>query len=772
MQNIKNAFAGRTLCIACAAFTAGIALRAFSIISLSVLAVTLTAFLLAVTFKKLPNLFIIFIVCASLLAGFSHLNFTKLKIEHFSDEFSGRYLTVSGKITEVSTSSDKRQVLVIESDSFSCLGKNYKNDFSCLVYTDFDKTFSIGDNITFSDIFSPVRKNSIHTYDYELYLHTKNISTLFNLSSEKITLIDNHHTFLNEVQIFSKNTADRIRSLIGGDEGHVASAITLGDKSGFSDNLRDIFSKSGISHIVAVSGMHMSIIVVFLFLLMSKLRVNYKIRNIVTLVFVIIYMALTGFSPSVTRAGIMAIFMLVSAIVDSKYDALTALFFSAALLLIANPYLICSASFLLSYLAFLGLLVLAGPIKNRITVGFIPDFLKQILASSIAATVFTLPATVLIFGSISTYSLFTNLIILPFVSIIFGAVIIALILSLIYGPAGILFGFIAKLLIKTLLTVASGISLLPYSYINIKTPSVFDIICYAVIIFILYLMLTGRKPGLPGHCTLAVIACYFVVSITLSSLTYSVTFFDVGQGDCALIKTPGNHNFLIDTGPSGSTTMSALKSAGVNKLDAVFISHTDSDHSGALGEILENIPVVKVVFPHYNITSEEMENLKSISVKNGASVDFISRYHSYNLHGIPVDVVWPSPNQNTVSDENDSSLVLSLDLKGTNFLFTGDTGISAEELILKTNEIIDCDVLKVAHHGSDTSTSEKFLKKVSPQYSVISAGKYNSYGHPHADTLSRLENVGSTVLRTDISGDIIFSTDLFGNTYLSYGGHK
>ena len=544
----------------------------------------------------------------------------------------------------------------------------------------------------------------------------------------------------------------------------------MGDKSGFSDNLTKIFSKSGINHIVAVSGMHLSILIGFLFMFASKTRIHYKFRNLITILFVVLYMALTGFSPSVVRAGIMAIFMLISAILDTEYDHFTALFFSAAFILAANPYAICSASFLLSYLAFMGILLFADPIKSRITLRFIPGFMKHILSSSIASIILTAPVLILLFGSVSIYSIFTNLLVIPFVSIIFILIIISLICSFVFHPAGMIIGFIIKHLTKTVIAIATAVSSLPLSYINVQTPTFIDLICYATIILLFYMIINGKKSGPIVNNILAVITCYFILSCTISSLTYSVTFFDVGQGDCSLIKTPGNHYYLIDTGPRGDVTMSALKSVGVNRLDIIFISHSDSDHCGGLDEILNNIPTKKVVLPQYNTESEEILHLTKMTLNAGASVDFANRYYNYNLSGIPVNTIWPSNKNSYVSGENDNSLVLSLNLKGIRFLFTGDIGTVSEELIMSTEEIIDSNILKVAHHGSNDSTSNQFLEEVSAKYSIISVGKNNNYGHPHEDLLTRLEASGTTVLRTDTMGDIKFNADLFGNMYVTCGG--
>ena len=284
------------------------------------------------------------------------------------------------------------------------------------------------------------------------------------------------------------------------------------------------------------------------------------------------------------------------------------------------------------------------------------------------------------------------------------------------------------------------------------------LICYAIIVLLFYLKLSGKNTGRAGKITFWTIAGFSILSLTVNSLTYSVTFFDVGQGDCALIKTPANHTYLIDTGPSGTSVLSALKSEGINSLDAIFISHIDSDHSGGLKSVLSSIPTKKVIFPRYDIFNDKMTGLTDMAMGFGADVEFADRFLSYDLAGISANVIWPSPYNKTSDYENRNSMVLMFDINNADFLFTGDIDTS-----------VDCDVLKVSHHGSDSAGSYGFLKRTSPKYSLISVGRDNRYGHPDEDLVTRLEHSGSRILRTDQMGDIKFRIDLFGNIWLSSG---
>ena len=768
MNKSKPTFPAKLLLCICAPYTAGICIYA---LFHPPIAVVLTIFILGlafIKFKKLPYFLTALIVCASFSIGIVHFSAKEFSDRKFINQYAGRYLTISGKITDISFTDNNFQSITVDAHTLTCLDVTEKVDFSANIFTDCEKSFSIGDKVVFSDIFVPSKKASVHSFDAEKYLKSKGVFASFNPSTNHISVTDNSPDFLTKLRLFSLNLSSKLKNLVGGDQGGVASAITLGDSSGLSDRLSNLFRRCGVSHVVAVSGMHLSILIGFFFFLAARSRLHYKIRNILGIILVLLYMLLTGMSPSVTRAGIMIICVLSAAVLDRKEDAPTSFFLSAAIILAFNPYTIFSASFLLSYLALGGIILLSGHLSRIIgKLSFLPDFISTIAASSIAAWLFTLPVLAIMFGGISLVSLPANILILPFIQLIFGLSLTTLALSFIIPPLAPIVGFLIHFLIKTIVTCSEVIAAIPGSYVNLPQPGIIDIAAFIVFSLAVYLLVRGRKISKPMFAAICLAVCYTTFSFTYSATTWSVTYLDIGQGDCILIKAPGYKHYLIDTGPHSGTTISALRSCGVNRLEAIFLSHADKDHTGALSDILSQIPTGKVILPNRNIREKEVTTLVSLALSAGTDVEFSHRLCNYNFDGISVHTLWPRHSA-AYGDENKNSLVMSVNIKGNKFLFTGDIDSGAENDIIKSGTYIDADVLKAAHHGSDSSSSDLFLQKVSPEYAVICAGNGNPYGHPHDDTLLRLENAGSQILRTDKMGDIKFTIDLFGNMRVHY----
>ena len=758
----ENNIAARIMCCICAAYVFGILLYALFTPSLIIFSVAVSVFIIAVLLQKTPHLFIIIISCISFIGGTVHFYLTEKTTDGFADRYTGRYVTVTGQISSISDSSGDKQSIMLYADSVSALGKTEYRKLYFVIYTDFENEFSVGDKVSFSSLFKPPKRSDSHGFDSELYMHTKNITASFFISSDKLTVAAGVPRLYDKLRAFSNNIADKIRLRVGGEEGEVATAILLGDKSGFSDEMTDVFMRSGISHIVAVSGMHLSILMGFFFLLAGKTRLHYKLRNVFGILLVIFYMAFTGFTPSVTRAGIMLICTLFAAVFDRKEDMPTSFFLSAAVILALNPYTVLSASFLLSYTALAGILIFANPIVEKLP-QIISGKIKLTVAGTLSASILTFPVLAYMFNGISTLSVITNILVVPLVSIVF----ISSVFALLPGSIGVLLGFIPKFFIKVILFVGRLIAKIPFSYISVKTPTIFIMLCFFLLIILLYMALTGRKTGRVGKFAFYTVLCIISVSSVASYLTYSVTFFDIGQGDCILINAAGGGVCLIDTGRDGDAAVSALRSAGVNKLDIIFISHSDSDHSGALGNILKNFPTRKVVLPQYDIFSENTTNICELATGLGADVEFADSFLSYHFSGISADIISPAQSSPPV-DENSGSMVICMNIKNNKFLFTGDIDSQTENVIIKNRSPLDSDVLKVSHHGSRDSSSDAFLEKVSADYSVISAGRDNTYGHPHEETLQRLEHSGTKIIRTDEHGDIKFTIDLFGNMRVNY----
>ena len=763
MNKPNQMLSGRTLCFFCAAYTFGIAFYAFFSSWFFALAAAFLAFTVAAAIKKVPQFLIILIIFTAFFGGVAHFYIVSSVDKAFTEKYTRRYVTISGRVTNTSTDGENQNIIIL-TNSLSILGKKENKKLYVSLCTDTEKKFKTGDKVSFSDILSPQDKSSAHSFDYGLFLHTKNISASFWVPSANITASAGELTFSDKIKLFSLDLSNKIRTATGGEEGEVASAVVLGDRSGFTDELNNIFAKSGISHIVAVSGMNLSVLIGFFFALASKSKLHYKIRNIFGILIVFFYMALTGFSASVNRAGIMTVCVLIAAILDRKEDLATGFFLSSAIILSVNPYSIFDAGFLLSYSALAGILIFFKPLreKRENLPRIIPKALWDIAATSFCASLFTYPILAYFFNSVSLISVFTNIIVVPLVNTVFVSLLIVALFTFIYSPLAAILALFPKYLLKFILFAARAMASIPYGSIYVKSPSLLTFVCFMLLLILFYRVLTGKKAGKSGAVILAAAIIIGTAVPILSSFTYSVTFFDIGQGDCALIKAPFGRSCLIDTGANEKVTLAALKSAGVNNLDVIFISHPDADHSGALEKILSTFPTNTVVFPNYNIMGEDLTGLSKKAVKSGSDVHFANSFYSYNIPGGLADILWPS--QNILPyDDNSGSLVLNLDIKGNKFLFTGDIDSAAENAIIKSREPLDCDVLKVAHHGSSYSSNESFLKEASAEYFVISAGKNNKYGHPHEETLLRLENAGKNILRTDQSGDIVFIIDLFGN---------
>ncbi|MBR4282235.1 MAG: MBL fold metallo-hydrolase [Clostridia bacterium] len=248
----------------------------------------------------------------------------------------------------------------------------------------------------------------------------------------------------------------------------------------------------------------------------------------------------------------------------------------------------------------------------------------------------------------------------------------------------------------------------------------------------------------------------------------SVHFIDVGQGDCALLLS-GENAALIDCGENGEgeTVIKYLKKLGIKKLDFIVLSHNDSDHIGGANEVIESIPTEKVYADQIPSVKGNKNYANVVSAAKNNNTQIIS---PTNLQEISLGNMVPTiyiPTINDKTDENENGIVVMADVAGKEVLFTGDIGKEAEEVLIENYPDLDCDILKVGHHGSKHSSSNQFLKTVTPEYSVISVGADNSYGHPTKDALTRLSKVNSEIYRTDILGDIVFLFDSNGNISLA-----
>lgn len=533
-------------------------------------------------------------------------------------------------------------------------------------------------------------------------------------------------------------------------------AMILGDTEDLSEELKTDFLNSNLYHILSVSGGQVSNIIIGITILFRLLKIHKKIMDVLCILILIEFMFLTGLTPSIIRACIMCIISLISGLIIRRYDIANSLGISLLIILINNPFAINSLSVLLSYFGFLGIIVLGSfTIKevNKVIKNNILRYILNIVISSVAAQIFIFPIILYVFGTISLTFIFSNLLIIPLSTVI---TIIGLFIMI--CPLSI-FGFVEPL-IELTINIVEFFSNIGISKIYCIIPNIKEIIIYYVMSIYLYYMLRRDYIYKIKHFFRKykkIIVLILVLSIGISFIYKNIpkdlyiNFIDVGQGDSTLITTQFNKKILIDGGGSefGSTfdvgektLLPYLLKKKIHKLDYVIISHFDSDHVGGILTILEELNVKQVLIPKQVEYSENYNKFLDIIKKRNIKVKIVGEGNIINLDkNTYLDILWPEEKQITDNVLNNNSMIVRLCYKNFKMLFTGDIEEIAEQKLLQkyeNTEKLTADILKVAHHGSKSSSIAEFLEKVNPKIAVIGVGKNNKFGHPNAGVLDRL----------------------------------
>ena len=689
----------------------------------------------------------------------------------------------------------------------------------------------------------------------------------------------------------------------------VYAAMVTGDRSDMDSTISELFSAAGIGHILAISGLHISLIGMGLYRLLRRIGFLCPMSAIISGIFVVLFGVMTGNSVSATRAIVMFVCAVNAQVLGRRYDILSAVSLSAIILILKNPYVIANSGFLLSFMAIAGVAV--------VTDGFSVKWLKW-LTGPVAIQLATLPIILWFYYEVPVYSVFLNLIVVPLMSLIMISALGCGMLGLISIPAGCFFAG-AGHYILILFQYGSELMLsLPGSVFVAGRPELWQVMVYYILLFLFsqrkHVVMwiekrAARKCGEvecevkkhkevgreavkggarkcearkcearkceaekpeAGRCvmganiflrSLLVIAIIILLSRARSGL--EVTFLDVGQGDAIFISLPNGGNVFIDGGSTSSRNIYEkviepfLKYKGVRRLDFLFLTHSDADHENGWAQALSGnayIPdiynlvlngsdyskylelreralkygaleygTVKYGTLEYGISGcvtskysgalawlnddradetnasmegvadiEDIEDIEAIATTL-ADKDTEILCAEYGMEYVFGECSMVSLNEPGHSDanvnvdreaykigssktgtgesENDNSIVLLLQYKGKSILFTGDMTSKMEADVAEAVRYCGVDslsILKVGHHGSKYSSSEEFLAGIMPQAAVISCAARNTYGHPHKETLQRLEDVGALVLRTDEGGAIIAKIRASGAEMLVY----
>ena len=617
-------------------------------------------------------------------------------------------------------------------------------------------------------------------FDYREYLRTKGVHGIITSNQGDIKVVKENG--INLISILINNLRLKINfnidKILPEENSALCLGILIGDRNEISKEIEDAFRDSSLTHMLAVSGGHVAYIIMGMNKLFEKIRINKRLKNTLIIILLFIFMILTGASPSVERACIVGILATLAEILYKQSDTINNLSLSLIIILLINPYSIVDVGLLMSYAGTIGIIYfnnIAQSVDNNNKKSIkIVDKIKQSVMITVSANLLILPISIYSFSTISLTFILSNVLAAPLLEIIIILGFISFFISLISIKIASLFGIILDIVITLLINICKFFAGLGISKIYIPTPHIILIILYYILIFMIFYY---KKYVLKYKYQIISITCIIVLCVNLWPnilKNLRIYFIDVGQGDSTLIITPSNKKILIDGGGSNtpssnfdvgeSIVLPYLLNRGVNKLDYIIISHFDSDHCGGLLYIMREIKVKNIIIPKQ---FEEYENYKefiNIIKEKSIKVYTVEKGQKINIEkNLYFDVLWPSSNhvirENSI---NNNSLVCKLLYKNFSILFTGDIEEVAEKAILNLNNKgvnLKSTILKLAHHGSKTSTTQEFLEAVSPKAVLIGVGKDNKFGHPADEVIQRVEQICNSIHRTDENGEISILSD-------------
>lgn len=610
-----------------------------------------------------------------------------------------------------------------------------------------------------------------------------------------------------------RHLAETFLEVYGEENGALLAAMLLGERTFLSEETQSLYKAAGTLHVIAVSGLHISLLGLGLYRLLRRIFAVQAPAAVISVLCMAAYVFLVGNPPSAVRAFIMFAMGLLAGYWKRTLDTPTALSLSAAIILMGNPFYIGQSSFLLSFLAILAISVFQPALKECLALinpyhfplfrllgsrrtwrlrhldpqkvtGVWHELLKKAgngLQSSFSVWIVTLPVQLFFFSEVSLFGIFFNLLIIP----LMGVILLLGIAGLFLKEISHLFAFLTgcaftnlEITVISICRYAEGIffaiikaggSLADRLSFTMWTPGkpVYGKMLLAFCLLLLFCLLgnlseNGRTfPEKFWKYRLGILLGVILLLAGYPAHNLQITFLDVGQGDGICMELPDGRVYLMDGGSSDVSKVGNyrlvpfLKAKGIRKIDAVFLSHGDTDHINGIAELLEEkqISIDCVCLPA-GAEQEEFAEIKDLARARNISVRTIQAGDFWENNGTKFWCLNPA---DVTESGNAASVVLYMEYQNFSMLLTGDLegeGEKSVAALLRTNAITGVSVLKVAHHGSKNSTKEEFLRQCSPAVAVISCGERNTYGHPHKETLERLNDMGTAVYRTDCSGAI------------------
>lgn len=620
------------------------------------------------------------------------------------------------------------------------------------------------------EVTEPSGKRNPGGFDYGLYLDSKGVKgQVYLKDGDDIAISEGAFSPVYRIYALNRQLSAVCDQAFTSEQSGLIKGILLGDTS-MDDQIKTDFRNAGVSHILSVSGLHVGYVYAVVLALLGLFKVKRKYRFWILLPCLLVYVALTGFSATVIRAALMFMVLVAGQEMKETYDPLNALCLAGIGLLLLQPAQLFTAGFQLSFTAVLGIVIFCKPLcylyEKKIKT---PGIIVESLILTLSVTLATLPASLYHFQTLNLTALISNLIVVPLSgALLICALVTVPLMAMLPGLIGIVH-LPAAFLADSILFLTGFFAKLNWLSLHRGGLVFAELLLLVILAFLFsgYFNLKKKSAKIFVGASLP----FLILALCGASLVpkpLTITYLDVGQGDSALIQTPSGGAYLIDGGGyetygdapqpehmpiSESVLMPALYAKNITALDGVFISHNHKDHAQGVEELLSQIPIA-----HLYVSSKY--NNEAILKQDKIPVTQLGEGSTLrSKDGLEMTVYWPDTKIQAMEDDeqNEVSMLLGLCYGKRTFLFTGDAGFETEEQILK--KIPECDVLKIGHHGSKYATSDEFLKKTNPTLAVISVGRYNSFGHPTNEVLTKIEAQGVKCRRTDQNGAVEVTTD-------------
>ena len=662
----------------------------------------------------------------------------------------GEEVTLYGTVEEITGKENSQQIRLSEILYIS----DYIDQRQVLVYENQQTELKIGYRVKVTGEYVPLETASNPgQFDQQAYYEAQGIGMI--LRKGRVTVVKTEVSVFHQgIHMLRERLNGVLLTIAGEEEAALFSAMLLGEKGELKRDQKELYQSGGISHILAISGLHISLLGVLIYRFLRRLRRGYCLSAALSGSFMVAYGCLVGFGVSAKRAILMFLIYLGAEVLGECYDMLSALSLAGILILLQEPGQLFQCGFQLSFLSVGAVGMVYPTLKGLTKITAVDSFL-----SGLSVTLVTLPCTLYWFYEFMPYGLLLNLLVIPLVPVVFLSGAAGMIAGNFCLPAGIFFAGPGAGVLKFFNELLRLAEPLPGSRFLAGRPELWKIAVYYVILGAALWWKPGKRAAV---FRVLAVGGALAILIFRGPSPACITFLDVGQGDGIFFQTAEGTTCFIDGGSSTVSDVGTyrilpfLKSQGINRLDYLFLTHMDADHVNGAEELLEDqfhgIPVVNLCLADIP-EDETSRELIRLARRFGTKLLYVSRGTCFREADFSLECLYP-PKGGNGGGTNENSLVLLAEFGGRRVLFTGDLEGVGEEEVLTFGTLSKVDILKVAHHGSKGATTEAFLSETAPGISVISSGEGNRYGHPSPELLERLQAAGTRIFLTQTGGAV------------------